>query len=97
MDAVAFLVTQLADAQGDDLQVIHGSFPFCFLLLSPGVFCWLAAGAVLDNTAGLLRAEVVFFFLSQLTDFEADDLQVIHFLSPFVDKIKFCFSFLTIV
>jgi hypothetical protein len=39
MDAVAFLVTQLADAQGDDLHVIHGSFPFgfSFLLLSPGV------------------------------------------------------------
>ena len=26
MDAVAFLVTQLADAQGDDLHVIHLSF-----------------------------------------------------------------------
>lgn len=57
---------------------------------------WLAAGAVLDYTAGLPRAGIVFFLLSQLTDFEADDLQVIHFLSPFVDKIKFCFSFLTI-
>jgi len=37
MDAVAFLVTQLADAQGDDLHVVHGSFPFSFLLPSPGV------------------------------------------------------------
>ena len=52
---------------------------------------------MLDNTAGLLRAGVVLFFLSQLTDIEADDLQAIHFLSPLVDKIKFCFSFLTIV
>jgi hypothetical protein len=76
MDAVAFLVTQLADAQGDDLHVIHGAFPFgfSFLLPSPGSDCCLAAGAVLDNAAGLLRAGVVFFFLSQLTDFEADDL-----------------------
>jgi hypothetical protein len=74
MDAVALLVTQLADAQGDDLHVIHGAFPFSFLLPSPGSDCCLAAGAVLDNAAGLLRAGVVFFFLSQLTDFEADDL-----------------------
>jgi len=38
VDAVAFLVTQLTDAQGDDLHVIHGWFPFgfFFLLLSPG-------------------------------------------------------------
>ena len=55
------------------LFIFH-SFLFLLLLPSPGDDCWLAAGAVLDKSAGLLRAGVVFFFLSQLTDFETDDL-----------------------
>jgi hypothetical protein len=54
-------------------------FILCFLSVSvpsaqPWECCWLAAGAVLDNAAGLLRAGIVLFFLSQLTDGEADDL-----------------------